>query len=893
MANQPKAVSRTLYLDTSSAQTALDKVGRKIESFDSKLKENGKLSKKEQRELAKAIEERGKIEQQIASKTGPTYRQQSQYVKQLTNEMKNLAAGTAEFGKKLQELQKAQAVLRSIKDRMGEVDKASQGMNGGLTKMGVFIGAFAANIAAKAVTALVDFGRAAFDTGQRFEKLRVVLANTFGSKTMSDLAFNELAEFASKTPFALEELTASFLKLVNRGFRPTMDEMRKLGDLAASQGKDFDQLVEALLDAQTGEFERLKEFGIRASKANGQVTISFKGVTQTVAETDEAIRNAIISMGEMQGVAGGMAVQSDTTAGKISNLGDAFDQMASNVFNLFQPAINYVIEQLANVVSFANTATNAVRALFTEGGAQTIRTRDAFSEQTKRAVDAYQKADPTQRATMEASLRSRLTKMNEQLQVLKMQGKDQEVIQLKENLRAIADTLDAIDGIKNTPAKPAATPGKDGAATKLKAIKKEATEAEKALQALLNKLQDLGRATVRAGMVPDANKIVDPSAPVLFSGSNGAGADAAAANAANIDIMRMSAVGAKGRREAAIAAAEQARQAATMASRGTAEEIEAINLEYTSRVKEIWQNYRGEIGQLIEMTLQMAGQAVGVLQQFNQVRNDNENAAFAREQETNRLKVKQYESMLRQKLMTEGQYRKKVAELEQAEDARRRELQMKQFNRQKKLSIAQALINGANAVLNAANTQPFIPLGLLAVGMATALTAAQVAIISSQKPSFGRGGKFGRGGYLTGPSHRHGGMPVINPRTGEKEAEMEGGEIILSKATVQNNADLALPLLHASMHQGGRRISSPWQQRPYQAMQYAKLAAATGMRRFASGGVFTPTNAADSANDGLRDVLASLQDVLTNGVPAYIRYNQITSADAFKERQRQEAALRA
>jgi len=60
-----------------------------------------------------------------------------------------------------------------------------------------------------------------------------------------------LKEISSETPFSLEEITKSYIKLVNRGIVPTKDEIVKLGDLASSQGKSFDQLVEAVLDAQT------------------------------------------------------------------------------------------------------------------------------------------------------------------------------------------------------------------------------------------------------------------------------------------------------------------------------------------------------------------------------------------------------------------------------------------------------------------------------------------------------------------------------------------------------------------------------------------------------------------------------------------------------------------
>ena len=49
------------------------------------------------------------------------------------------------------------------------------------------------------------------------------------------------------------------------------------------QDARLDDMVEAVADATTGEFERLKEFGIRASSQGDKVALTFRGVTTTVA----------------------------------------------------------------------------------------------------------------------------------------------------------------------------------------------------------------------------------------------------------------------------------------------------------------------------------------------------------------------------------------------------------------------------------------------------------------------------------------------------------------------------------------------------------------------------------------------------------------------------------
>ena len=173
-----------------------------------------------------------------------------------------------------------------------------------------------------AVGAIVQFGRKIIDTISTFQKFEAVLTNTLGSNSQAKLAMNEIVDFASKTPFQVDELTDSFVKFANRGVILARTEMTKIGDIAASQGKSFDQLTEAILDAQTGEFERLKQFGIKAGKTGNTVRIAFGGITKSVNNNEKAIRDAILAIGEMEGVAGGMDKISKTIGGQLSNMQD-------------------------------------------------------------------------------------------------------------------------------------------------------------------------------------------------------------------------------------------------------------------------------------------------------------------------------------------------------------------------------------------------------------------------------------------------------------------------------------------------------------------------------------------------------------------------------------------
>ncbi|MDA6068639.1 hypothetical protein NJT12_03310 [Flavobacterium sp. AC] len=209
--------------------------------------------------------------------------------------------------------------VRGLNNNLNQVQATSSSLSNTLTKLKSVIASVFA------LTAVWSFTNKVIEARSEYEKFNAVLINTFQSDKVGAAALTMLNDFAAKTPFALNELTGSFVKLVNRGVLPTQDELTKLGDLASSQGKGFDQLTEAMLDAQTGEFERLKEFGIKASKSGDMVKLSFKGVTKEVKNNSDAITDALLQYGQMKGVAGSMEAISQTLGGKISNLGDQWN----------------------------------------------------------------------------------------------------------------------------------------------------------------------------------------------------------------------------------------------------------------------------------------------------------------------------------------------------------------------------------------------------------------------------------------------------------------------------------------------------------------------------------------------------------------------------------------
>jgi len=205
-----------------------------------------------------------------------------------------------------------------------------------------------------AVGTVISLGKAIINVRMEFEKFEAMLKVALGSAEEANKEFKKIQDFASNTPFSVRELTDSFVRLVNYGFKPTTKQMKAMGDLSAALGKDFIQLTEAIVDAQRGEFERLKEFGIKASKQGDEVALTFKGITKEVEFTEDAIADAIIGFGEMEGVAGTMEEVSKTLGGQLSNLQDSLTMLANSLGEMGSSEVGSGILVLKSLVDIVN-----------------------------------------------------------------------------------------------------------------------------------------------------------------------------------------------------------------------------------------------------------------------------------------------------------------------------------------------------------------------------------------------------------------------------------------------------------------------------------------------------------------------------------------------------------
>lgn len=164
------------------------------------------------------------------------------------------------------------------------------------------------------------------DTTQKFQVLRATLETATGGVDEAGLAFDRLQVFASKTPFSVEESIQAFIKLKNLGLDPTESALNSYGNTASAMGKSLDQFIEAVADASVSEFERLKEFGIKAKNQGDTIAFTFRKMKTEVANNAEAIEQYLQNLGENE-FAGAMERQAATYDGALSNMEDSWDQL--------------------------------------------------------------------------------------------------------------------------------------------------------------------------------------------------------------------------------------------------------------------------------------------------------------------------------------------------------------------------------------------------------------------------------------------------------------------------------------------------------------------------------------------------------------------------------------
>jgi phage-related protein len=279
-------------------------------------------------------------------------------------QLKTTNAAMENFGDELNEVERnarqAQDGVKDATETFNRMDNALKNVDGSSVRMNSSLGGtlktlvgFGAAYVGFDLLAqgVMGVGRAMIMGNADMETYQNTLTTVLKSeeKAVEMLAWAE--QFAATTPFEIPDIVEATTKLETYGIS-AKGTLTDIGNMAAITGKPLMQAVEAVADAQTGELERLKEFGITKQMLIDKAKEMGKGeiVNAKGQVTDmKAMNEALFAVMEDR-YKGGMDVASKSAKGLISNVQDSLGTMARELGKPMFEKFKSSLESIAPVM---------------------------------------------------------------------------------------------------------------------------------------------------------------------------------------------------------------------------------------------------------------------------------------------------------------------------------------------------------------------------------------------------------------------------------------------------------------------------------------------------------------------------------------------------------------
>lgn len=235
-----------------------------------------------------------------------------------------LEVDTSDVKKSVEQLTRA-----GFKVYANEAENANERVQKSFDASGESVFSFANVVRAQLVGLMTGFIK---DTLTAQSTLQATMRSTLGNVNLVSQELERLTEIAYNTPFQTGEVVRAFTTLTSLGLEPTTKRLMELGDVVTAMNKPLDDMVEAIADAASGEFERLREVlkGSRFKKEGDIMIATFKGVETQVDLTMDAITDWL-GVVSVENFAGSMEEQMQVLPGLLSNLEATFLSLITGI----------------------------------------------------------------------------------------------------------------------------------------------------------------------------------------------------------------------------------------------------------------------------------------------------------------------------------------------------------------------------------------------------------------------------------------------------------------------------------------------------------------------------------------------------------------------------------
>lgn len=218
-------------------------------------------------------------------------------------------------------------VNSSFKSAFGQIGKQTDKSTKNIDKLSKSLGSFEKKLVGLATgyiatRAFTSIAGTAIEAASSMEQYRITLNTVLKDSQKAGETLKWASQFANVTPFETDEVVQATVRLESYGLTATK-YLPIIGDMAAVMGKDVMQATEAIADAQTGELERLKEFGITKEMIISQANKKLAGIevvnNKGQIVNQRAFNAALLSLMKER-YDGGMEQQSKSFKGRISTI---------------------------------------------------------------------------------------------------------------------------------------------------------------------------------------------------------------------------------------------------------------------------------------------------------------------------------------------------------------------------------------------------------------------------------------------------------------------------------------------------------------------------------------------------------------------------------------------
>ncbi len=258
------------------------------------------------------------------------------------------------------EINKVKREANEAEKSTNRLEKSSHKLASSMSSMALKIGLAVGSLVA--LKSAFDLGANFVETSAQFEKFETTLTSITGSSAKAKESMAWIQDFTATTPFQLGQVTEGFVKMKAYGLEPMDGTLKTLGDTASAMGKDIVQAVEAMADAVTGENERLKEFGIKASKDGDTIAYAWSDSSgkarNIVIENNKDVIQSTLNAIFNEKYVGAMDAQSKTWDGMVSNIADRWtlfkkDFMDAGLFSYLKGILGVIGDRLGQAFGSA------------------------------------------------------------------------------------------------------------------------------------------------------------------------------------------------------------------------------------------------------------------------------------------------------------------------------------------------------------------------------------------------------------------------------------------------------------------------------------------------------------------------------------------------------------